>query len=495
MNGESPEQADKPKIEYDAQVVSPLVNGNAKLTIGENSFTTTALFDATEISFSDVNALDLTDYTITIMTDHGDYSFSRMGNWTQPFYDSLCDAYNKAVLRALFISGSPIITVNGDFRLIEKDMNIGSYAVIHVHEECVVALPPGGGVRRIPLCFTVGMDKGDYELTLKLITGESYTFSKLGYDTAHFADMVEKQIRSLREKALATIKEIDPALTTMQSSQISKLIPEGAAAPLGQISAIAPSFTSAIENKISQTRAAGSYNIFKELCHPAQIWVGFKKNISAASDSIDASSDLSGILGSLGGILGADVPSGDEESEPVPPDPYLFWMIAPSPDGQYAAVEFAVQHGESASTFVYRTGGDFPMFASQLNRALEAISFKREVIRLTDEELRKPENADYYMAAKHTSSLQFIRANFTGRIIHSSPESWKKNLLRLWNGDASEKAQATNRSGNIQPVSASGKEQPVAGPDKPKFCGQCGAKFQYSTKFCVECGAKISALV
>jgi hypothetical protein len=76
--------------------------------------------------------------------------------------------------------------------------------------------------------------------------------------------------------------------------------------------------------------------------------------------------------------------------------------------------------------------GDFEAFARQLNRALEAIAWGREVIRLTDDELRKPENADYYMAAKRTAALQFVRANFAGRVIHSSPEAWKKKLTEMW---------------------------------------------------------------
>jgi hypothetical protein len=152
-----------------------------------------------------------------------------------------------------------------------------------------------------------------------------------------------------------------------------------------------------LEAKIAATRAADSYAAFKELCDPLRIWIGFRKN---------------------------------EAGEALPPDPYLLWLIVPSPDGQSAAVEFA--EADSA-TFVYRTGGDFVGFARQLNRALEAISFKREAIRLSDEELRKPENADYYMAAKRTAALRFVRANFAGRVIHASPESWRRKLITLWN--------------------------------------------------------------
>jgi hypothetical protein len=433
-----------------------------------------ALFDVVEIPFSEVNAIAFADYAVTVKADSGDYTFFRMGEWAQRFYDALCEAWGKAVLRALFVSGKPILTANGDYCFTESGANGGGSAPVHVYENCVVALPPNSEARRVPLCFVTGMDKGDYAFTLKLLTGESYSFAKLGYETAPFADAVEKQIRALREKTLAAVKEIDPSLTAAQASQLAKLLPEGAVASMGQLTTIAPSFAAAIEAKLGETRAADSYKAFKELCDPARIWVGFKKN-----DTVDGAGGLPDMGGgnpmeALGGIVGGTAPADGEEPEAPPPDPYLFWLIAPSPDGQYAAVEFS--EADSA-TFVYHTNGDFEVFARQLNRALEAISFKREVIRLSDEELRKPENADYYMAAKRTASLQFIRSNFTGRVIHSSPEAWKRKLTEMWSAGAVTSPQA---------------EQSVpAETEKPKFCGQCGAEITPGVKFCGRCGGRI----
>jgi hypothetical protein len=150
-------------------------------------------------------------------------------------------------------------------------------------------------------------------------------------------------------------------------------------------------------------------------------------------------------------------------------------MIAPSPDGQYAAVEFA--EADSA-TFVYRTGGNFTAFARQINRALEAIDWRREVIRLTDAELRKPENADCYMAAKRTAALQFVRANFAGRVIHSSPEAWKRKLTEMWSG--TQAAPAESVPAQTKP--------PQTGA---KFCGGCGAAIAPGVKFCGGCGTKL----
>ena len=421
LTGGAPKQ-EKPAIEYVAQVVSPIVNGEAKLAVNDKSFTIVALFDAAEIPFAEINELSLVDYVVTVNADSGEYRFAKMGSWCQPFYDALCDAYNKAVLRSLFVTGNPMITAKGGYSFAEPGAAANGSAPVQLYEDSVVVLPPDLSARRVPLCFVSGMDKGDYELTLKLDTGENYTFAKLGYDTAPFAEGIEKTLRNLREQALAAVKGLDYNLTTAQASQIAKLMPKGAAAPLGALTEIAPSFAAALEEKIDATRAAESYKAFKELCDPAQIYIGFRKNEAATGD--EGSMDLLGNI--CENLLGEETA---DDAQIVNADSEILWMIAPSPEGQYAAVEFAEA---DTATFVYRTGGDFAAFARQLNRALEAINFKREVIRLTDEELKKPENADYYMAAKRTAALQFVRKNFVGRVIHSSAEIWKRKLIEYF---------------------------------------------------------------
>jgi hypothetical protein len=67
-----------------------------------------------------------------------------------------------------------------------------------------------------------------------------------------------------------------------------------------------------------------------------------------------------------------------------------------------------------------------------LNRALEAIEFRRELISMTEQELLLQENVDYNMAAKRTAALKFVRANFVGRVIHKNPETWKRDLTKMW---------------------------------------------------------------
>jgi len=499
LGGKTPDAQQKQTFEYAAAAVSPAVNGDVKLTIAENGFTVSSLFDVIEIPFADVNSIAFADYAVIVKTDDGDYRFSRMGEWGERFHTALLDAYNKAVLRSLFVEGEPKFSAKAAYSYVENGASASGNAVVNVYENCVVLLTPDLNTRRVPLCFVTAMDKGEYDLTLRLDSGESYNISRLGFDKPLIEAAIEKQIRAIREKSLAFAKEIDQSLTSVQASQISKLIPEGAAAQFGLLSATAPSFTAALEKGIAETRAKEYYNAFKTLTEPSRIYIGTIKNDTqedGAEGGVTSAlgGGIGGMLGgltgggsplsALSGVLGGDSADSDdgEEAEIQPPDPYVFWLIVPSPDGQLATVEFS--EADSA-TFVYRTGGDFTAFAKQLNRALEAIAFKREVIRLSDEELRKPDNADYLMAAKRTAALQFVRANFTTRIIHSNPEAWKKKLQEIWN-DTND-TNYTSDYGNTEDTA-----QATQARYTPKFCGNCGAQLTDGVKFCGVCGEKIS---
>lgn len=495
--GKPPEQeSTPPAVEYTAQADSSLISGEVKLTVGEEGLAVVALFDAIEIPYADMGAIALIDYVVGIHTQEGGFAFSRMGSWCQPFYDALVEAYNKKVLKALFVAGDPALSSKGTYRYAEHGTRANGMAPVRVYENCVCVLPPNMEGRRVPLCFLSAMDKGDYELTLHVGADQSYTFGKLGYDTAPFADAVEKQIRGLREKSLAVVREIDPALSAAQAAQIARLMPEGAAAPIGRLAEIAPSFVSAVETKIAAGRAAETYAAFRELCDPMQIHVGIKKSGASGGEGEggDGGSlagmpggDFAGMLGGgspmgalAGGLPGSDVDSGEGPAHAAPADPYMLWLIAPAPGGNACAVEFAGAAGEAAATFIYRFEGGFEGFARQLNIALEAIGFKREVIRLSDEELKKPENMDYRMAVQRNAALRFIRGCFGGRVIHNS--AWKRKLQELWGEGPAREAPAFAADSD-----ASGNAAANAGG---RYCTACGAVCEPGIKFCGQCGAK-----
>ncbi|MCL2696014.1 MAG: PH domain-containing protein [Clostridiales bacterium] len=380
--------------EFRGTIESAVINGEVTLTVGEEGLTAVSLFDTADFPYADITAIAFADWAAHIQTDDGPVTVSRLGLAGEPFYQKLYQAYNKKVLKALFAEGAPLLETVGEYR-IEENTNviagltrnlstaISGRAVIQVFENCVCILPPDENARRIPLCFLSGMDQSDWQLTLSLDTGETYHLIRLGYDTTPMARCIAEQLKKLREKTIDMVKAIDPALTPAQASALAKLLPEGAAAPLGQLAAIAPTFADALRAKLAESRAGESFEVFNEICDPAEICVGLGQQL---------------------------------------------WLIGPGRNGRTAAVEFDVAEGESAATFLYQFDGDVPLFTKQLNRALEAIAFKREVIRLTPDELRLPQYGNYKMAVRRNASLQFIRSCFVGRVIHATPESWRRNI-------------------------------------------------------------------
>ncbi len=386
-------------IEYDAQVDSPLIAGEVKVTVLENGLFLKPLLDAVEIPYVGIRSLELQDYALAVATDYGMFRFSKMGNWLEPFYDALYSAYNNKVRKALFVNGVPVIKAWGQYYMEEYGDTAQGAAVIELYEDCVLILPPNDRARRIPLCFVTSVEKGDFRLSLQLDTEERYTFAKLGYDSEPFEEELTKQLQLLREKTLQAVKEIDPSLTPQQAFTIAKEMPKGVAAPLGSLIAAAPSFAGALERRIKESRSE-EYTIFKSVCDPSQIWVGFH---------------------------GFDEKSA-EDSEETLENEGMLWLIVPGKNGDTAAVEFVVSEDESAATFIYRFEGAFGDFARRFNRALEAISFKREVIRLPEDALQKPEYADYAMAIRRNAALRFVRGSFAARVIHASVDSWKKGI-------------------------------------------------------------------
>lgn len=394
------ETTEKANVEYAAQANIPELSGEVRLTLGEDALTITATLDAAELPYASIRSLARENYGVTVNADSGAYRFSKMGNQGEAFYGALFAAYNNKVRKALFVSGTPLLKAQGEYRFEERGVTGQGSAPIEVYENCVLFLPPNIEARRVPLCFVTALEKQAFSLTLRIGDEESCTFSKLGYDTEPFAQTIEKLLRDLREKALAAAKELDPSLSPAQAAAVARLTPEGAAAPIGKLRGISPSFASALERELSLSRSAHEFEVLRSFCDPEKIYAGRKKRFDAPEDEQD--------------------------------DTMLF-MIAPGENETTAAVEFAVAEGETAATFLYRFDGGFDAFASAFNRALEAIAFRREAIRLSEAELQKPQYADAAMAVRRNAALRFIRAAFAGRVIHASQESWAqgvKNHLR-----------------------------------------------------------------
>lgn len=388
---------DGSKLKYSGLIESPLLKGNVTLSVSEDGLLIIQPFSQTFLSHACISSFVLQNYAVRISTDTGEYVISRLGNLCDAFYKELYDSYNEKVLKALFAEGALLLMAEGEYHYIENGAIFEGQAKIHIYEACICILPPNDCGRRIPFCFINDIKKESFKLTVTLVSGESYSFIRLGYNTEPFASCINIQLGKLRENAMDAIRLVDGSLKQMQLSAIADIMPEGVAAPLGKLQQVAPSYMIALERQISDSRAKDTYSFLKGTGNTSDLCIGMKSLLAG------------------------------EQTENI------LWFMAPSKSKSFAFVEFALAEETSAATFVYKVNCDWEVFWRNSNRAMEAINFKREIIRLTDEELKNAENDIYAMAVQRTASLRFLRSCFVGRVIHSSIDSWKKGIAKYIN--------------------------------------------------------------
>ncbi|MCL2653488.1 MAG: hypothetical protein FWD63_06845 [Propionibacteriaceae bacterium] len=385
-------------VAYQAQVASSALTGQASLRIGEDGLDVDGLFQPVFIDFADIVELGRADYVVGVRTTSDQFTFSGLGNQCDGFYMTLMGAFNAKVRRALFVQGQPAFQGDGDIRYREGAVEVQGHGLVEVYDDCVVLLPPNDQARRVPLVFANDMRPEPFGAAIKLDGGDWYEVTRLGRDADAFDATIKAKLAGLRQKSVEAVRALDASLSQQQLSTIAAKMPPGAAVPLGELAGVAPSYVAALEQRVADSRAAATYTEFKTVCDPDRICVGLKD-----------------------GLAGSD-------------DPGVLWFIAPSSSKPVAAVEWAVDEGESAATFFYNIVGDETDFVRRLNRAIEAVEFHREVVSLPAEELGRPSNNYYAMAVRRTQALQFMRDNLAGRVIHNSPDAWSAGMRALMVG-------------------------------------------------------------
>jgi len=388
--------ADTGKLNYQATVASSGLNDQAKLTVTDDGVNVAALFGSAFVDFTDVVAIERQGPAVVITTAADRFVINGLGNLLDGFCIELRDAFNARVRAALAVKGDAAVAAEGDFTYAEAGFQASGQAIVEVYDDCVCLLPQDDRARRIPLAFMTGLQPAPFGCTVTLDDGSEYSFTRLGTKADAFVAGVKAKLQALREHAIDAARQVDGSLAAGPLAAVAALMPNGVAAPMGRLAAIAPSYAAAVEAAIGATRAVDTYNVLKGMCEPGAIFVGMKK-----------------------GLAGEQQDGADKD---------VLWFVAPSATKPMAAVEFAVDDDTAAATFVYNTGGDADLFCRSVNRAMEAINFRREVIALPDDQLRAAEHGAYQMAVRRTPALRWLRGQLAGRVIHASMDSWTSGI-------------------------------------------------------------------
>jgi hypothetical protein len=380
---------------FNGYVESVAMTGDAVISLTEDSIVFERAGKSLVLPYADIDLFQVQNYRLLINTETASVLVSRMGRDTDVLCELLWEAYNARTLKAFFVQTPPMFETQGEYRYSDDGGQSSGVAKIKLYDNCLCILPPNSQGRRVPLCFMNEPQMVNYSIRMTLDTGEYYEVIRLGDDTKRLFELVNQNLMKLHEKAVATVRTVDGTLNARQASDIARLMPDGAAAPVSALNDIAPSFVRAAEDRIAQSRAADTYAYFKELCPVENVCAGIKTGLSWTEEQAD-----------------------------------VIWVtaLAEKDSGGAAAVELALGEEDSAATYIYKFKGDRTSFFKRLNHAMEAVSFHREVISLPESELKLDANALYAMAVKRTGALRFLRACFAGRAIHRTLDSWKSQV-------------------------------------------------------------------
>ncbi len=380
---------------FNGVVQSAAFNGDAVITLEEDSIIFDKAGKSLVVPYADIDSFSVQNYRLLINAETYSVMVSQMGRDADVLCEKLWDAYNARTLKAFFVQSAPQFEAQGEYSYSDDGGQSRGVAKIKLFENCLCILPPTSDARRVPLCFMTEPVMTNYSIKMALDTDETYEVIRLGDRTKRLLELINQNMMKIHNNAVATVKAIDGDLNARQASDIARLVPDGAAARMSALQAIAPSFIKASETKIAASRAADTYAYFKEICAIDSLYTGIKTGLSDTEEEAD-----------------------------------IIWVTAIKElDGAgTAAVELALGEEDSAATYIYKFKSDQTSFFKRLNHAIEAIAFHREVISMPDAELKLEQNALYAMAVKRTGALRFLRSCFAGRAIHRTLDSWKSSI-------------------------------------------------------------------
>jgi hypothetical protein len=383
---------------FNGVVQSVHFSGDAVITLEEDAIVFDRAGKSFVLPYGDIDGFSVQNYRLLINAETYSVIVSQMGRDTDVLCEKLWDAYNARTLKAFFIQDAPRFEAEGEYSYSDDGGQSRGVAKIKLYDNCLCILPPSSDARRVPLCFMSEPVITNFAIKMTLDTGETYEVLRLGDRTQRLFELIKENMMKLHNNAVATVKTIDGSLNARQASEIAWLVPDGAAAPTAALNKIAPSFVKASEARIVLSRASDTYAYFKEICSPDSLYAGIKTGLSETEEAAD-----------------------------------IIWVTAikVKDSAGTAAVELALPEEDSAATYIYKFGGDKiacdqTSFFKRLNHAMEAVSFRREVISMPDTELKHEQNALYAMSVKRTGALRFLRSCFSGRAIHRTLDSWKK---------------------------------------------------------------------
>ncbi|MCR4616388.1 MAG: hypothetical protein K5756_09600 [Clostridiales bacterium] len=162
------------------------------------------------LDYADVKTIIPMNHRVLVDTLDGEQiEISMLGFSYDGFWEELSGSFTARTLEALFVEGTPIMSVEGEYETPEEK----GRARIDLYPDSVCILPPTCGAVRIPLCFIREIRLDGYLINITSNDGTNYVVGRMGYDTIPFAERAQKaadKIKKERAALLAKLKLTPP---------------------------------------------------------------------------------------------------------------------------------------------------------------------------------------------------------------------------------------------------------------------------------------------
>jgi hypothetical protein len=401
-----------------------VATGDCKGTINKEYVTIYPKFGSIlPFHLRDINEIETENYRITLpIFSNEKLILFNLGYCFEDFLRVLTDLRNEVIIKDLLMNETARKSdVNMEFICYDEKGNEKQKGEgkIRLYETGLVIIPQKGEVLRVPYSDIVNVSNENYSVKIGTELGEQYLFQKMGSEFDFFVKEFSDIYNELQTKAVSSLKALFPAIDSVSLRRVAAIMREGKAAKRADIETINPRLWQELEKRIATAGLNESYTFLKELGRQERIAIGFKR----------------GLMGDLTGEY--------------------IWFLVPiyggseKGYGNAVAMEATEATGEESTgkaTYFFKIVGrkDYPNFKTieeldeetdklirRINRCMLDINFRREPIYLPDERLEEADYIKYKIALQRIPSLQLLRTMYIGRVIHSSPEQWKSDVIEL----------------------------------------------------------------
>ena len=236
----------------------------------------------------------------------------------------------------------------------------------------------------VALTEKITFDDPSYSVHVAEWPGREIVFSKLGKQTQDLLDSLRRQRESLAGESGATLGSAVPSLSSAYRGILAGEWPPGRLRALQDLNTIGPGFEQAFRGVwLAGCLRKDEGQFLLDWAGPSSCWLGCSRETSETGES-------------------------------------LLWLLAEK-SGVWLLEALT---GEDRATYHFSAGDEMPALVSRL---LCAPQFSKEALYGPPETLTG-EQADLAIAAQFLGFLVDLRAHFRGRVIHTSLESWRKDV-------------------------------------------------------------------